>query len=262
MIPKKTNVFAAVILISSNVSEHKYSISSDLGGIQSVYTPLVQQSVQSYLSPKNRKAANEFLDLKLKCFERPGNHLYIGVGQTQTIQAPLSKVKEVVDDVEHYVDLFPDYKKISVLTREGNSFVTDWEQIIPIPFVSNIRYQVNYVFEEIKPSTWAYRYQLKSSKDLIANDGVIFLEKITEGSTLFTEYDFWDAHWGLAKTFAPSKIWRDSVEGVAVSDLSIKLKSENPSWTYAQIQDQAKKMLSRENIEKCVENKKPFEGSF
>ena len=68
-----------------------------------------------------------------------------------------------------------------------------------------------------------YRYGLKESNHLRRDDGVIVLESLDAGRTLYTEYDFFDADWGVAK------IWVTIKSGGIASKASIKRTSRSRS---------------------------------
>ncbi len=252
------NLFVLHVSLSKICTAGQLSIGNDLGGVRSPYTEVLRKWSMdaTVLSSQMSNRTSEF---KISCYKTDSNPLYIGLKQEFRIEAPVDRVRELLDGFNHYTELFPDYKEIKVVERSANRLTVDWEQIIPIPFVSNIRYRMLYEFGRSKPGTWIFRYQLKESKDLIFNDGIIYLEASGKDQTQYLGYDFMDAHWGIAKTFAPGKIWKDSVEGIVISDLIVKLKSENPTLSYKEVQQQAKKKSPKELVRSCVDNKINFD---
>ena len=59
---------------------------------------------------------------------------------------------------------------------------------------------------------------------------------------------------------APARIWDDSVKGIYLSDVAIKLKAEHPGWDYEAVRKESEKVLEAFSsiVEKAVEEKKPL----
>ena len=93
---------------------------------------------------------------------------------------------------------------------------------------------------------------------LIASDGLIVLTPLNSTQTLYTEYDFFDAKWGVAASFGGDKLWKDTVEGIALSDLAFKVAAERPELRIEQIKDEAKKALPAALVKTCTDQKIPF----
>jgi hypothetical protein len=201
--------------------------------------------------------------IELECLVNEKNYTYIGVAQRQWIAAPLTEVQKRVDDIDHYQAIFPGYKNIHVVSRETLKetahWVTFWEQIVPIFFIPNVKYEMHYWISTVKPAMRVYLYGLKSSSTLTKSDGVIVLEAVDPTHTLYTEYDFFDANWGLASSFGGDKVWRESIEGVALSDLAFKVGAEHPDFSPAKIQSESKKILGKDAVKACTEHKVPFD---
>ena len=197
-------------------------------------------------------------DISIAALTREDNPLYIGVDQSLRIAAPLARVEAVLDQFESYKDLFEGFQEIKVLGREENRILTAWEQIIPILFVSNVRYSMTYTLDKSNPNFKFYSYSLVKSDDLKSSDGLIGIEKIDDQNTSYREFDFWDAHWGIAKHFAPTKIWNDSVEGVVLSDLSVKIRAEHPEFSFAEVHRLAHLSFNQKMIEQAIKDRKPF----
>ena len=182
--------------------------------------------------------------VEIICLEKPNAPLAIGVAQRMRVGAPVETVQKVVDDIENYADIFPGYKQTKVLSKDGNLWLTFWEQIIPLFFVPNIKFEMIYLVNKTSPSRVTYRYQLKSPSTLKYSDGVILLEGAPNNTTLYTEFDFFDADWGVASSLGPKKIWTDAVEGLYLSDLAIRIKAENPTMPNPKIKETASTYLS------------------
>jgi hypothetical protein len=200
--------------------------------------------------------------VKLVAYSTPGREHAIGIGQSMRVAAPLEAVRKVMEDFDHYKDLFFDFKDVHLEERDGNRVVTYWEQSIPIPFVPNTKYSTWFYILDGGPDRAVYRYQLKSSNSLLYSDGLMVLERDGPGSTLYTEYDFFDASWGIAASFAPARIWRDSLKGIYDSDIAIKLRAEHLDWDYGKVRRESKRLWEEEYPEDVVgdviESKKPF----
>jgi hypothetical protein len=192
--------------------------------------------------------------IALACLKTAGNDGYVGLIQKQLILAPFEAVVRVVEDVSSYDRLFPGYKKISLDKKEGNRWETTWEQIIPVPFIPNIRFRMIYFVSEPEPGIKMYRYTLMEPGQIKANDGLIVLEKKLENGkevTLYTELDFIDANWGILKTFGYQRIWANCIRGIAQADIAIRLKAENPAWKDATVQKKADEQLRDSLIDDC-----------
>jgi HD-GYP domain-containing protein (c-di-GMP phosphodiesterase class II) len=116
---------------------------------------------------------------------------------------------------------------------------------------------MGYLIDRSSPSRTIYRYQLHQSGKLKNSDGLIVVEKAGK-AVRYTEYDFWDADYGLLKTLAPSKIWTASVEGIYQSDVAIQLKAEHPDWDYAKVRKESEEAKKGFPFEDKVKERKPF----
>ncbi len=201
----------------------------------------------------------------LECLETLGKLDYIGIQQQMTIRAPLSRVEAILDDIDHYQDLFSGFETIRVESKNGNQILTYWEQKVPLFFIPNVKYKMTYLIDKSSLQRKFYRYQLRESSHIKASDGLIVIEEGIDSSqapvTRYTEFDFFDANWGLLKIIASQKIWQESVDGVYQSDLAIKLKAENPTWSFNQVARESQKMMKAFPSSPCIENKKIFKDS-
>ena len=241
---------------------HHYPIDSEMGGIESIYTkPLVQlikasPAFSSVVSPETMKDQNPVM---IQAYETPGNELFIGVGQSMTVNAPLAKVEAVLDDFPNYKNIFDGLEEVKVKEKDGNRLVVFLEQHIGIPFVSNEKNDMIYLMEQPSPQKKIYRYQLKKSVHMISNDGFILIEAISPTQTAYTEFDFWDANWGLAKAVKSNNgIWEDNVEGLYNSDITVKFKSEHPDWSNHKLKDAAKDATDKAALGERVKHKMKF----
>lgn len=225
-------------------------------GIPSQYSAPLARALP-FLHPSGAPWAMESPAVRLECYDTPGNRFFIGARQELRVHAKLQAVREVLDDFAHYPELFDGLVKAEVREKAGNRFVVVSEQDVPIPLVPNERNEVIYWVDE-SPSRVTYLYQLRKSNHLTANDGAIILEALSPSETAYLELDFWDADWGIAKTFAPDKIWRDNISGLVQADLAVKLKAEHPDWANPHVFDESKKELDAAEVSSCVGSRKPL----
>ncbi len=237
---------------------------ASLGGVNSIYTqPLFEVLTALQKQTDSAQSATNPSDVALRCWTTPGNELYIGLDQRFTVDAPLARVREVLDDFDHYREFFKGFRDIHVIpnSRSANRLEVYWEQIIPIFFIPNAKYESIYQIDGDDPRRAVYRYQLKQPAALKASDGFVYLKKDGDNKTDYIEYDFFDADWGAAKILGREKIWKDSIEGMLQSDLAIKLKAENQLLTNSQAQDRSIRLAEgsqKTAIDGCFESRKPF----
>jgi hypothetical protein len=268
-----------VVLDPKALKIASHSVDSPLGGVESPYTKILIDLVRNWSpqGPPKGWAQVESEDenpVHLKCIETPGNPDYIGVAQYMTIHTALQQVEEVLDDINHYDQIFYGFEDIHLVSQEGNRLLTYWEQKIPVFFIPNVSYQMQYVLDKTATDRKIYRYQLYQSGSIKKSDGLIVIEKSHEKrlgksnlnslttlgeqdveSTSYYEFDFYDADWGIIKTLAPGRIWKDSVESFYLSDLAIKLRSENKHWSANQVVQESKKTLSQYPLDLLIQNK-------
>jgi carbon monoxide dehydrogenase subunit G len=216
-------------------------------GVKTPYTDRVQALVSD-----EKPAPASFL---LKCWTDPKNDLYMGVEQRLKIHAPLAAVTAVLDAVDEYDELFPGFKKINLVSKSENHFVVHFEQVVPVFFIPNIKYEMLYTELTPNPQKKIYEYQLKTAGTIKSSDGLIILTQNEDNATTYTEYDFFDAEWGAAKFAGKTKLWHDSVEGIYFSDLAIKLKSEDPKLKPQMARELAKKSAEGSLVDTCVKNR-------
>ena len=149
--------------------------------------------------------------VSLHAFTTPDSKSYVGFKGEMTVNVPVSKMDAVVASIDDYQKIFPGYKDIHIAKKEGNRWLTSWEQIIPVFFLSNLRYDIEYIVDHSQTDRPIYRFQLKQKGSLNAFDGIIMMEPAGQSATHYTEYDFWDADYGMLQVLAPGKIWTGSV---------------------------------------------------
>ena len=227
-------------------------IQTTLRGPASVYTHLMIDLVKHW-PPKRLKLAEASEIPTLTCLSTENEKYYVGVEHFLKIQAPLERVFAVVSDVDHYQSLFPGFEQVKILEQNQNLWTILWEQTIPVFFIPNVKYETYYLIQREKNRTFI-RMQLKNSTKINHTDGLITLES-RGGATLYTEYDFFDADYGILKTLAPGRIWKDPVEAMFLSDLAVRFKSENPGLSYADITKKTKAVLAKFPLEAILKKR-------
>ncbi len=250
--------FILPLLVPSDLIAQE--LSAPLDGPHSPYTDWTIKAATHWPPPWLSFAKIEGTPVQLELIETQGNEFYIGVQQLMWVNASLESVEAVLDNFKGYQEIFPDLDDVHVVSRAGNTFVTFWEQHIPVFFVPNVKFEMNYVVEKSNPDRTIYRYQLKKGEHIKKNDGLIVIErdKAPDGKALtrYSEFDFYDADWGPLKTFAPGRIWKDSVEGIYVSDLAVKLKAENPTWPNKKVKEESAKLMEKNPIDAVLKVRK------
>lgn len=256
-----TKVVLSGILLTSCAGASAADWSKDFEHpIPGPYSAAVDQLASSFSSntwdkvPSSLKQSGK---LTLECFFDSSQKSAVGVIQYMKIAAPKEAVQKIMDNIDGFQTLFPDYKKIAILEKRNDKWLTYWEQKIPFPF-SNIPYRMLYHVTSSGDNR-LYRYQLTWSDDIRYSDGLIALSADPKDSqkTRYFEIDFWDVKLGLGGIIAPSRIRRESIEGVYVSDKAVQLKSER-SLTDSEILKLAKTTIDRDVIEKCLSSNGKF----
>lgn len=195
--------------------------------------------------------------VSLTCIATANDDRYVGMLQRATIRADILVVERILDDVAHYKDLFPDTVDVQVVpgSRDGDRFVAVWEQRVPVFLLPNVTYELAYLVNKSAPGHSVYRYRLRKGDQLTASDGMVVLDAIGPNTTQFTEYDFFNARWSLLPA---TLVWRKSLQGAFLSDAAIKLKAENPDWSYERIAAEAQRFfeLQAPQIEQCIASRK------
>jgi hypothetical protein len=228
-------------------------------GISSFYTPVLQKVESTWPIQGLSELSQQKEPLKIQALSTEGDAYFIGVVQMMTIKAPLATVAGFLDHFEEYPKYFDGLKKAQILEtkieNEESLFRIYFEQSVPVPFIPNDKSEMIYSVKTIGTSKRFDRYQFRTGNDLISNDGIIILDALSTRLTRYVEFDFWNANWGIAKTFGAKKIWDNSLSGLVQSDLAIKLKSENPTWTEKQVVSESKKMADDYPVEDRFKNR-------
>lgn len=226
-----------------------YPIDQTLDGPQSDYTAQLINLLKTW--PAGRSfchAKSEPEEVQTLGIPTSGRPYYVGFQKCMIVHAPLEAVEAVKDDVEHYKDLFPGFKDVRVVSKDKNKTVLSWEREIPVVFV-NIKYEINYLVEKATPGRAFYRYQFKSGDRIKYNDGIEVLESQDDGTTLFTNFEFYEADYALGvlgiQVASADHVWQESLKGSYLSIFSIRLKAEHPDWTYDQIDKERQSLLSK-----------------
>jgi hypothetical protein len=213
-----------------------FSSNSSVALVQGRYSSWMKNLIKTsdYQKLNSMTGGTETAPVQMNCLETPGSRFYIGVSQKMTIKAPLEEVSKVIEDIDHYSELFPGYAAVKILSRNGNEIHTAWEQEIPVFFIPNVKYQMDYEISQPSADTRIYEYSLVTAGKVRESDGFIAVSRLPDQTTQYLELDFFDADWGPLETFAPGKIWPESINGIFISDVAIKMKAENPQMTPSQ----------------------------
>jgi len=250
---------AILLLLALCSSAHGLGLADEtLEGNDSIYTSWLADVLKRW--PASRPGSDNTASLQLTCVSTASDDRYVGMLQQMTIDAPLSAVETVLDDVPRYKDLFPDVVDVHVQqgSRNGGRYVTVWEQRVPVFFLPNVVYELANVVDKANPGLRVYRYKLRRGGSMLASDGMVVLEALGSESTRFTEYDFFNAQWG---PLPASAVWRESLRGAFVSDMAIKLRAENPRWSFERVTAEARQRFEAqsERMEQCYRQRQQAE---
>jgi len=194
-------------------------------------------------------------DRIFKCLSSKQDPLLIGAFHQSTIKVPFEKVIQIYENFEAYPEFFSSFKKMKILQNKPN-FLISVEGVVPYPFIPNSHYDLWYDSKPVStPNTAIYTCQLSKSKDLVSMDGLTMFKKISDQETSFSELDFVNAHWGIAKTLSPKTIWKDTIYGLASGDFELKIKAENPAKSSSDIKKEARFSVNSDEIENCIKQK-------
>ena len=257
----KVSLFSASLISSFAFAEDWKSMGAKPGE----YSPKLEEVLGHWPPTGLKSVGNQATEpLKVNCIRTSGQELLIGFVQTQIVDATIEKIRSVLDGYSDYPELFDDLKEAKIIEKKGDFFTVFSEQRIPVPLVPNEKNEMVYTTHPLKEKglskdgTWVYEYRFKKSNNLKFNDGMIVLESLPSKLTRYVEYDFYDANWGLAKTFSGTKgIWKNSYEGLTQSDLAVKFKSEKPETPSKEIKkktDQLSEEASKKfDLKDCVD---------
>jgi hypothetical protein len=244
-----------VLLAAGSLEATAQPLPENFDGLDSVYAGWLSHVLQHW-SPKEF-GSESARPLTLTCIATANEDKYVGMLQRTTIRAGISVVEEILDDVAHYRDLFPGTVDVQVVpgSRYGNRFVTAWEQHVPVFFLPNVTYELAHQVDKTTPGRAVYRYKLRRGDKLTASDGMVVLDAVGPATTQFTEYDFFNARWG---PLPAALVWRESLQGAFLSDVAIKLKAENPGWSYDRIASEGERLIAAEaeRIEQCFSQRR------
>ena len=86
-------------------------------------------------------------------------------------------------------------------------------------------------------------------------DGLTMFKKISDQETSFSELDFINANWGIAKTLSPKTIWKDTIRGLAAGDFELKMRAETPEKSSHDIKRDAQFAVTTAEIDNCIAQK-------
>ncbi len=233
-----------------------HPITDSLPGPDSPSTKWVLDHLTGWTSPPPFQPGKDANPLTLECLVTPGHSDTVGVRQEMVIAAPLATVASVVEDFDHYAQLFPDLEDVHRVkgSEDGNRFLVFWEQHVPVFFIPNVRFQMGYLIDRSAPDKVRYRYKLKEKGTVRASDGLIVLEAVSAKQTRYIEIDFIDADFS---PLSNATAWKQSLSGIYRSDVALKLKAEQPGRGYEKLRADADQLLERFPIEPCYTQRHP-----
>ena len=226
--------------------------------VKSIYSSQIDELSESQISElivKNPSRRDQ--KITLTCLASDSFKYYIGLWHSLAINAPLKQVAEVLDNFNHYSEVFEGIKDAKIIKKNGpENMIVEFENKAPVFFVPNIHYQMEYEIFPLKKKI-IYKYHLSSlfkQKNILFSDGLMFLEEVN-GVTMFYELDFFNANWGLVEKMAGPSIWHDSIKELVVSDFELKIKAENPKNSTSEKKRNIKNLLDETLVDKCLINK-------
>lgn len=231
-----------------------FPVTSKMDGTRSLYTPQMEQLMESW--PKGRDFCHaQTLPLEVQTIgvRTPDRPYYVGFKKCMVIHAPLKQVVAVKDDVPHYLDLFPGFRTIKKISEDQNRMTLQWERDIGVFFVPNIVYRVNYV-REVSDTRAVYRWQFLDGDRILFSDGVEVLESLTPTTTLFSNYEFFEADYGIGlfglKAMSSDGVWDESRKGSYRSIFAIRFKAEHPDWDYERVRQESEALAEKAQPQK------------
>ena len=244
-------VAAVLFLATLAAGARGQSAGERLDGSDSFYAQSLDRILKAW--PSRPFFTDAMRGVELTCIATADVENYVGILRRTAIHAPISAVEDVLDDLEHYKNLFPRTVDVRVVpgSKSGNRFITVWEQRVPIPFMPNVVYELSHVVDKNSSGRIVYRYRLRRGDRLKASDGMVVLESVGPRSTQFTEYGFFHPSSGPVPA---SVVWSESVRGAFLGNMAIKLKAENPQWSYERIASEAERQLASEaaHVDQCL----------
>ena len=244
-----------------------YPWNADIGGVPSPFTRVALDVQRSWPLPGLSTVidpADEPVRLRIWTKD-PRSELYMGVEQSLRIQAPLETVEKVLDDLDHFKDIFPGFKDVHIVSRDRNRLDSYWEERVPFFFIPNVKYHTLYLMDKSQPNRRFYRYQLKPPAGTMkASDGLIVIERIPgkPSETFYFELDFFDVDWGPARVLGTERLWKETVEGLYESDLGARFRAEHPDWSFQKIRDESERVVHEKNVRSRIEarirERKPY----
>lgn len=232
-----------------------HPIGEDLGGPSSPYTSRLIGLLKDW------KAATSFchadtdpLAITMVGIRTPNRPYFVGFKKCMLVSAPMAAIEAVIDDEGDFQNLFTGLAGVKVISRDGNRSVLEWERKIPVFFVPNLKYRIGYLADKSNKNRTVYRYQFIEGDRLKLNDGIEVLEKLNDRLTRFTNYEFYEADYGLGilgiRAVSAESAWMESLKGGYVSIISIRYKAEHPDWTYEHIRDAAEAEVKKIDMDK------------
>lgn len=247
---KRVALLALAIWTCGSTCRPSNAAGAEPTGIVTPHSPLVARWVSQLPAAVKPKSEG----LVLRCFETVGHPDVIGVSHGLIIRSSASRVTAIIDDYAHYKDLFEDI--VAVRTKPiANGLFEAWEQKAPLIFLPHTRFSLNTLIHDEMPTRKVWHSRLVSSNQLLGNDVFVAVYPLDNERAYYWEVDFTNANWGLASSIAMSTIWSGAVSSTVVSDLDIKFRAENPTWSFARVREFAKQRADDHLVDHCVNHR-------
>ena len=196
-----SRTFAALALCIGLAGAASAEEAGGFDSFESAHGEYLTQILRQWVPPHS---SGHPKSLEIACIATPRADGYVGMVQRMTIEASPAVVAGVLDDIDHFKDLFPDTVDVRIVagTRSGPRYVSAWIQRAPLVFMPDIAYELSHVVDKTIPGRLVYRYKLLRGDKLIASDGLVVLVSLGPATTLFTEYDFFNGHGALFRSLS------------------------------------------------------------
>lgn len=255
---------ASVGFAEENINSKNEDALKKIQPIKGPYADRIDTLLQRWPVKELDNWIKESDPIKILCVKTPDNSTFIGVLQFQKIKTGIERVTQILEDYPAYSELFDDLVKAEVkLQSQGKRLIFSEQVISSLPGVRNEKNEIYYEITSSTDASKIFRYRLVSSRNLISDDGFIYLKEVLPNETIYVEFDFLDASWGFAKFLLGStKIWSENILGLLQSDSAVRIKAENLNLKNSEVKDQTHKLKFDKLADNCIENKKTWDEIF
>lgn len=188
-------------------------------------------------------------DMILRAIKTPGHPHTIGLVKHSIVKVPFEKVTALMEDYPDYYKMWENVVSASILSKDGNRWITAWTRRRPAFFMPEIHYKMEVVIDKSVPGRAVYRQQFISGDSLYFSDGLVIVEKLGDQLTRISVLDFFNANFGPFRGLIEGVIWHRSLENAFKDDVAFRLKLEHPDWSVDKITNASEKMLDRHPVD-------------